>query len=165
MVSTHLCYQRNSLTLERFNQMTLDIPTTTDDILTSDTHLIQSFADLNALKQNDARTVIVGAEGAYVTDSDGNKLIDGIGGLWCVNAGHRRKEIINAIAEQLNTLDYYSTFYNFTHPTAATLAAKVASLAPGHLNSVHFGNSGSVANDSAIRMLHHYYNHNILRKI
>ena len=45
--------------------MTLDIPTTTDDILTSDTHLIQSFADLNALKQNDARTVIVGAEGAY----------------------------------------------------------------------------------------------------
>ena len=49
--------------------MTLDIPTTTDDILTSDTHLIQSFADLNALKQNDARTVIVGAEGAYVTDS------------------------------------------------------------------------------------------------
>ena len=82
MVSTHLCYQRNSLTLERFNQMTLDIPTTTDDILTSDTHLIQSFADLNALNQNDARTVIVGAEGAYVTDSDGNKLIDGIGGLW-----------------------------------------------------------------------------------
>ena len=112
--------------------MTLDIPTTTDDILTSDTHLIQSFADLNALKQNDARTVIVGAEGAYVTDSDGNKLIDGIGGLWCVNVGHRRTEIINAIAEQLNTLDYYSTFYNFTHPTAATLAAKVASLAPGH---------------------------------
>ena len=138
--------------------MTLDIPTTTDDVLTSDTHLIQSFADLNALKQNDARTVIVGAEGAYVTDSDGNKLIDGIGGLWCVNIGHRRKEIINAITEQLNTLDYYSTFYNFTHPTAAKLAAKVASLAPGHLNTVHFGNSGSVANDSAIRMLHHYYN-------
>ena len=62
--------------------MTLDIPTTTDDVLTSDTHLIQSFADLNALKQNDARTVIVGAEGAYVTDSDVNKLNDGIGGLW-----------------------------------------------------------------------------------
>ena len=83
--------------------MTLDIPTTTDDILTSDTHLIQSFADLNALKQNDARTVIVGAEGAYVTDSDGNKLIDGIGGLWCVNVGHRRTEIINAITCLLYT--------------------------------------------------------------
>ena len=94
--------------------MTLDIPISTDDILTSDTHLIQSFADLHGLKQKDARTAIVSAEMAYVIDSEGNKLIDGIGGLWCVNVGHRRKEIIDAITKQLNTLDYYSTFYNFT---------------------------------------------------
>ncbi|MEP6017242.1 MAG: aminotransferase class III-fold pyridoxal phosphate-dependent enzyme [Paracoccaceae bacterium] len=138
--------------------MSLDIDTSTDGVLTSDTHLVQSFADLNALKQNGARTAIVSAEGAYVTDSEGNELIDGIGGLWCVNAGHRRREIIDAITEQLNTLDYYSTFYNFTHPTAAALAKKITELAPGHLNAVHFGNSGSVANDSAVRMLHHYYN-------
>ncbi|MDG2475325.1 MAG: aminotransferase class III-fold pyridoxal phosphate-dependent enzyme [Paracoccaceae bacterium] len=138
--------------------MTLDIPISTDDVLTSDTHLIQSFADLHGLKQQDARTAIVSADMAYVIDSEGNKLIDGIGGLWCVNVGHRRKEIIDAITNQLNTLDYYSTFYNFTHPTAAALAKKIADLAPGHLNSVHFGNSGSVANDSAIRILHHYFN-------
>lgn len=138
--------------------MTLDIPINTDDVLTSDTHLIQSFADLHGLKQQDARTAIVSADMAYVIDSEGNKLIDGIGGLWCVNVGHRRKEIIDAITNQLNTLDYYSTFYNFTHPTAAALAKKIAELAPGHLNSVHFGNSGSVANDSAIRILHHYFN-------
>ena len=138
--------------------MSLDIDTSTDGVLTSDIHLVQSFADLNALKQNGARTAIVSADGAYVTDSEGNQLIDGIGGLWCVNAGHRRREIIDAITEQLNTLDYYSTFYNFTHPTAAALAKKIAELAPGHLNAVHFGNSGSVANDSAVRMLHHYYN-------
>ena len=138
--------------------MTLDIPISTDDVLTSDTHLIQSFADLHGLKQQDARTAIVSADMAYVIDSEGNKLIDGIGGLWCVNVGHRRKEIIDAITNQLNTLDYYSTFYNFTHPTAAALAKKIAELAPGHLNSVHFGNSGSVANDSAIRILHHYFN-------
>ena len=138
--------------------MSLDIDTSTDGVLTADTHLVQSFADLNALKQNDARTAIVGAKGAYVTDSEGNELIDGIGGLWCVNAGHGRKEIIDAITDQLNTLDYYSTFYNFTHPTAAALSKKLAELAPGHLNSVHFGNSGSVANDSAIRILHHYNN-------
>ncbi|GAA6193564.1 aminotransferase class III-fold pyridoxal phosphate-dependent enzyme [Phaeobacter sp. NW0010-22] len=131
---------------------------TTDDILTKDAHLIQSFANLDALKQNDARTAIVGAEGIHVTDSEGNKLIDGIGGLWCVNVGHGRREIIDAITEQLNTLDYYSTFYNFTHPAAAALADKLASLAPGNLNRVYFGNSGSVANDSAIRMLHHYNN-------
>ncbi|MDG4951569.1 aminotransferase class III-fold pyridoxal phosphate-dependent enzyme, partial [Weeksellaceae bacterium KMM 9724] len=50
------------------------------------------------------------------------------------------------------------TFYNFTHPAAAALAEKVASLAPGRLNNVYFGNSGSVANDTAVRVLHHYNN-------
>ncbi|MDQ2090813.1 aminotransferase class III-fold pyridoxal phosphate-dependent enzyme [Marimonas arenosa] len=131
---------------------------TTDDILTADTHLIQSFANLHALKQDGARTAIVAAEGAHVTDSEGNRMIDGIGGLWCVNVGHGRPEIIDAITEQLKTLDYYSTFYNFTHPAAAALAEKVASLAPGRLNNVYFGNSGSVANDTAVRVLHHYNN-------
>ena len=126
------------------------------DILAQDEHLIQSFADLNALKQQGARTVISRAKGAYVYDSDGNELIDGIGGLWCVNIGHGNDEMIEAISNQLKTLDYYSTFYNFTHPAAAALADKIAQLAPGHLNAVYFGNSGSVANDSAIRMLHHY---------
>ena len=126
------------------------------DILRQDDHLIQSFADLHGLKDQGARTVITRAKGALVYDSAGSELIDGIGGLWCVNVGHGRTEIIEAITEQLQTLDYYSTFYNFTHPAAAALAAKIASLAPGHLNKVHFGNSGSVANDSAIRMLHHY---------
>ena len=128
----------------------------THDILRQDDHLIQSFADLNGLKEQGARTVINRAKGAYVYDSDGTELIDGIGGLWCVNIGHGHPEMIGAITEQLQQLDYYSTFYNFTHPTAAALAEKVAALAPGHLNAVHFGNSGSVANDSAIRMLHHY---------
>ena len=131
---------------------------TTDKILSQDDHLIQSFADLDALKQQGARTAIVAAKGAYVTDSEGNELIDGIGGLWCVNVGHGRPEIIDAITKQLQTLDYYSTFYNFTHPAAAELAAKLASLAPGNLNRVYFGNSGSVANDTAIRILHHYNN-------
>ncbi|MEH6360645.1 MAG: aminotransferase class III-fold pyridoxal phosphate-dependent enzyme, partial [Amylibacter sp.] len=130
----------------------------TDEILTKDAHLIQSFADLDGLKQAASRTAIVAAKGAYVTDSEGNDLIDGIGGLWCVNVGHGRPEIIDAITEQLKTLDYYSTFYNFTHPAAARLAEKIAQLAPGNLNRVYFANSGSVANDTAIRMLHHYNN-------
>lgn len=130
----------------------------TDEIISNDAHLLQSFANLDALKQNDARTAIVGAKGAYVMDSQGNELIDGIGGLWCVNVGHGRDEIIDAITEQLRTLDYYSTFYNFTHPAAAALAKKLSELAPGNLNNVYFANSGSVANDTAIRILHHYNN-------
>jgi adenosylmethionine-8-amino-7-oxononanoate aminotransferase len=131
---------------------------TTDEILVLDEHLVHSFADLNALKEPQARTVIAEAHGAYVYDSDGNKFLDGIGGLWCVNVGHGRREIIDAIAGQLRKLDYYSTFYNLTHPQAARLSDKIASLAPGPLNHVYFANSGSVANDTAIRILHHYFN-------
>ncbi|MBC6441492.1 MAG: aminotransferase [Rhodospirillales bacterium] len=129
----------------------------TDEILKLDEHLVHSFADLHGLKQDGARTVIAEADGAYVYDGDGNRMLDGIGGLWCVNVGHGRREIIDAIAEQLRKLDYYSTFYNLTHPSAARLSEKVTSLAPGDLNHVYFGNSGSVANDTAIRILHHYH--------
>ncbi len=129
-----------------------------DEIMEMNSHLIHSFADLHSIKQDGGPTVITGAEGAYVRNSEGEKLLDGIGGLWCVNIGHGRREIIDAITRQLTELDYYSTFYNLTHPLAAELAAKVTSLAPDNLNHVYFANSGSVANDTAVRILHHYYN-------
>lgn len=130
----------------------------TDAILAQDRHLVHSFSEPHALLAPGGRTVISQAEGAYVYTEDGERLLDGMAGLWCVNIGHGRREISAAIAEQLNTLDYFSTFYNLTHPVAAELAEKLASLAPGNLSSVYFGNSGSVANDSAIRTLHHYFN-------
>ncbi len=130
----------------------------TDEILALDAHLVHSFANLDGLKAEGARTVIAEADGAFVYDADGNRMLDGIGGLWCVNVGHGRREIIDAVAEQLRKLDYYSTFYNLTHPEGARLSHKVASLAPGSLNHIYFGNSGSVANDSAVRILHHYFN-------
>lgn len=130
----------------------------TAEILERDRHLVHSFANLHALKDDGARTVIAEAHGAYVYDSDGQRFLDGIGGLWCVNVGHGRPEIANAVAEQLAKLDYYSTFYNLTHPTAATLSAKLAALAPGDLDHVYLANSGSVANDTAARVLHHYFN-------
>lgn len=130
----------------------------TDAILEKDKHLIHSFADLDSLKDPTARTVIAEANGAYVYNAVGDRFIDGMAGLWCVNVGHGRQEIIDAISQQLSTLDYFSTFYNLTHPLAAELANKITSLAPSHLNHVYFSNSGSVANDTAIRILHHYYN-------
>ena len=71
-------------------------------MLQDDDHLLHSFADLDALKQPDPRTVITKAEVAYVCDADGNKFIDGIGGLWCVNVGHGRHEIAEAIADILH---------------------------------------------------------------
>ena len=130
----------------------------TTEILEKDQHLIHSFADLDGLKQAGARTVIAEASGAYVYNALGDRYIDGMAGLWCVNVGHGRQEIIEAIKQQLSTLDYFSTFYNLTHPLAAELAHKVTSLAPAHINHVYFSNSGSVANDTAVRILHHYYN-------
>lgn len=130
----------------------------TDEILKQDEHLIHSFSDLHSLQQADARTVISEASGAYVYSEKGEKYLDGMAGLWCVNVGHGRTEIINAVAEQLTTLDYFSTFYNLTHPSAAELSEKITSIAPQHLNHVYFGNSGSVANDTAVRILHHYFN-------
>lgn len=130
----------------------------TDHVLQQDEHLMHAFSDLHSLQQEGARTVISQAEGAYIYNARGDRYLDGMAGLWCVNIGHGRPEIAAAVAEQLNTLDYYSTFYNLTHPTAAALAHKIALLAPGNLNNVYFGNSGSVANDSAVRTLHHYNN-------
>jgi adenosylmethionine-8-amino-7-oxononanoate aminotransferase len=130
----------------------------TDEILNLDEHLVHSFADLAALKEEGARTVIAEADGAHVYDGDGKRYLDGIGGLWCVNVGHGRREIIEAVAEQLRKLDYYSTFYNLTHPQAARLAEKIATMAPGALNHVYFANSGSVANDTAVRIVHYYFN-------
>jgi adenosylmethionine-8-amino-7-oxononanoate aminotransferase len=130
----------------------------TDEILARDKHLVHSFADLHSLGAAGARTVISQAEGAYVFDERGTQYLDGMAGLWCVNVGHGRREISQAVAEQLETLDFFSTFYNLTHPTAATLAARLADLSPGDLNHVYFSNSGSVANDTAVRIIHHYFN-------
>jgi adenosylmethionine-8-amino-7-oxononanoate aminotransferase len=124
----------------------------------TDNHLVHSFADLWSLKQQSETTVISKARGVHVYDASGKQFLDGIGGLWCVNVGHGRDEIIDAIASQMRELDYYSTFYNLTHPLASELSAKIASLAPKNLNHVYFANSGSVANDSAVRILHAYFN-------
>lgn len=130
----------------------------TEEILKQDESLVHSFSDLHSLQAAGARTVISQAEGAYVFNEQGDRYLDGMAGLWCVNVGHGRREISSAVAEQLNTLDYFSTFYNLTHPTAAELAEKIVAMAPGSLNRVYFANSGSVANDTAVRVLHHYYN-------
>ena len=98
------------------------------------------------------------SEGAYVIDSEGNRYIDGIGGLWCVNIGYANEEMAQAIAEQVRRITYYSTFGHLTTPPAAELAAKLAELTPGKLNHVFYGTGGSMSNDTAIRIIHFYFN-------
>ncbi|MGR3913636.1 MAG: aminotransferase [Gammaproteobacteria bacterium] len=120
-------------------------------------HHVHPWTDFATLAGSGA-LVLSAAKGAYVFDSDGNKYLDGIGGLWCVNVGYGRGEIARAMAEQAERMVYYSSFGAHTSIPAAQLAQKLASLAPRGLSHIQFGSSGSVANDTAVRMIHFYFN-------
>ncbi|MGI9407631.1 MAG: aspartate aminotransferase family protein [Hyphomicrobiaceae bacterium] len=113
-------------------------------------------AEMNVEGATAAR-VITQADGIYLWDSDGNRILDGMAGLWCVNAGYGRNEIADAAHRQMTQLPYYNTFFKTTHPPAIALAEKIASLAPAHMNHVFFSNSGSEANDTNVRLVRHYW--------
>jgi len=95
--------------------------------------------------------LIAGAKDMHYITPEGRKLIDGSAGLWCTNAGHNRDPIVAAIQAQAAELDFAPTF-QFAHPKAFELAARVASLAPGDLDHVFFCNSGSEAVDTALKI-------------
>jgi putrescine aminotransferase len=120
-------------------------------------HILHPFTDISARRLNGA-TVMARGEGVHVSDTDGRKFLDAIGGLWCVNIGYGRSEMVDAIAEQAALLPYYSMFDDLVTPPAANLAAKLAELSPADLNHVMFTTGGSMATDSAIRIIHHYFN-------
>ncbi|WP_334175403.1 aspartate aminotransferase family protein [Pseudoxanthobacter sp.] len=101
--------------------------------------------------------VIVGGEGVWIEDSDGNRILDGMAGLWCTQVGHGRREIADAVHAQMSRLAYYNTFFRTTHLPALELAEKVAALAPAHMNRVFFTGSGSESNDTIIRMVRRYW--------
>ena len=119
-------------------------------------HFLHPWTHFDSFKR-DGSLVIREAQGAYVTDAAGKRYLDGIGGLWCVNIGYGRKEMAQAIAEQVLKLSYSNTFTDCTNEPAAELAAKLAEMAPGSLNHVAFSMSGSCANDTAIRLAHYYH--------
>ena len=99
-----------------------------------------------------ARTVVADGEGVYVRDSRGNRLLDGPGGMWCVNVGHGSAEIAEAMREQAAALSYASA-WSLTNPPAARLAEKLSALAPGDINNVFLTTGGSTATDSALRFV------------
>ena len=120
-------------------------------------HYIHPWTDFSTFKE-EGSLIMAESEGAYVIDSEGNRYIDGIGGLWCVNIGYANEEMAQAIAEQVRRITYYSTFTHLTTPPAAELASKLAELTPGKLNHVFYGTGGSMSNDTAIRIIHFYFN-------
>ncbi|RQS18504.1 aminotransferase class III-fold pyridoxal phosphate-dependent enzyme, partial [Burkholderia sp. Bp8992] len=98
-------------------------------------HHIHPFSDMGALNRAGSR-VIVKADGVYLWDSDGNKVIDGMAGLWCVNVGYGRKELADAAYRQLQELPFYNTFFKTTHPPVIELSAMLAEVTPAGFN--HF---------------------------
>src|SRR5436190_6968272 len=96
------------------------------------------------------------AKGMYYKTMDGKEVLDGTAGLWCVNAGHGRDRIADAVSEQMRTLDYASSF-QLGHPIAFECADRVTALAPGDLDYVFFSNSGSEAVDSALKIALAYH--------
>jgi beta-alanine--pyruvate transaminase len=96
------------------------------------------------------------AEGMHYWTADGRKVLDGCAGLWCVNAGHGRKEIVTAVTEQMSTLDYAPTF-QMGHPIGFELANRLVKLAPGDLDHVFFTNSGSESVDTALKIALAYH--------
>ena len=136
-------------------QITNHLPTRDLQALDAAHHMHPFTADA-ALAKKGAR-IITRGKGVWLTDSEGQEIIDGMAGLWCVNIGYGRKELAEAAARQIEELSYYNTFFQTSHVPAIALATKLAELAPGDLNHVFYAGSGSEANDTNIRLVRRYW--------
>lgn len=105
-----------------------------------------------------AQRIIQTAEGVHITDRDGNRLLDGFAGLYCVNVGYGRREIAEAIAEQARELAYYHSYAGHGNEAAITLAKMVMERAPSHMARVYFGLGGSDANETNVKLVWYYNN-------
>lgn len=121
-------------------------------------HHLHPFTDYKALSGEGGSRIIERGEGVWLWDSDGNKILDGMAGLWCVNVGYGRQELVDAAAEQMSQLAYYNTFFKTATSPSIELSEKLVELTPDGLNHVFFANSGSEANDTVIRLVRHYWN-------
>ncbi|MFN0262511.1 aspartate aminotransferase family protein [Tepidamorphus sp. 3E244] len=137
--------------------MNLAANLSTEDLQNLDTaHHLHPFTDYAALAKEGSR-VITKADGCYLWDSNGNRYLDGMAGLWCMQVGYGRHEIADAVHRQMLELPYYNTFFKTTHPPAVALSQKLAELTPEGLDHVFFAGSGSEANDTVMRMVRYYW--------
>ena len=118
-------------------------------------HLWMHFTSMGAYAEQEV-PIIVRGEGCYVYDEHGNRYLDGLAALFCVNIGHGRGDVAQAGADQAKELGFY-TNWSYAHPRAIELAARVAELAPGDLNRVFFTSGGSEAVDSALKLCRQYH--------
>lgn len=119
-------------------------------------HHLHPFCDNAALAKIGTR-IITRAEGVYVWDAEGHKLLDAFAGLWCVNLGYGRRELVEAAARQMQELPYYNSFFQCTSEPTIELAALITSLAPDTISHAFFTGSGSEAIDTILRMVRHFW--------
>jgi putrescine aminotransferase len=120
-------------------------------------HHVHPFSDTAALNKEGVR-VITRGKGVYLWDSEGRKIIDGMAGLWCVQVGYGNEELAEAGYEALKTLPYYNHFFKTSNPWTIELAAKLATLLPSGHAHILFANSGSEANDTALKLIRYFWN-------
>jgi 4-aminobutyrate--pyruvate transaminase len=102
--------------------------------------------------------MIAGGDGIYVIDSDGNRYIEGLAGLFCASLGFSEKRLVDAAVRQMSVLPFYHSFSGKSHDTAVELAERLIAMAPVPMSKVFFTNSGSEANDTAVKLVWYYHN-------
>jgi len=130
---------------------------TTQDWQAADAaHYLHPFTDFKSLASKGSR-VIVSADNIYLRDSDGHKILDAMSGLWCVNVGYGRRELIDAATKQMTELPFYNSFFQTATPPAIELAELLSEVTPPQFKHVFFSGSGSEGNDTIVRMVRRYW--------
>jgi len=119
-------------------------------------HYLHPFTDHKDLGAKMSR-IITRADGVYIYDADDNKILDGMSGLWCVNAGYGREELVEAAAKQLRELPYYNSFFQCAHPPSIELSRILGEVTQPHFTRVFYTGSGSESIDTMIRMVWRYW--------
>jgi adenosylmethionine-8-amino-7-oxononanoate aminotransferase len=119
-------------------------------------HLWLHFSRMGAYNDGAEIPIIVKGDGCYVWDDHGNKYLDGLSALFCVNIGHGRHEVAQAGADQAKELGFFTT-WSYAHPRAIELAARLASIAPGDLNRVFFTSGGGESVETALKLARQYH--------
>ncbi len=119
-------------------------------------HYLHPFTDHKDLAEKKSR-IIMRADNVYIYDADGNKILDGMSGLWCVNAGYGRDELVDAATKQLRELPYYNSFFNCAHPPSIELSRILQEITQPQFNRAFYTGSGSESIDTMIRMVRRYW--------
>lgn len=119
-------------------------------------HYLHPFTDHKDLARKKSR-IITRADGVYIYDADGNKILDGMSGLWCVNTGYGRDELVDAVEKQMRELPYYNSFFQCAHPPSIELSRMLVEVTQPQFNRVFFTGSGSESIDTIIRMVRQYW--------